>query len=217
MGRRTRNLGYRTTNLEYLIMAYYRRVKQKITETVSINVTALRRMGYFTPGYKATGSIEYTKNGKPITRIYFETSDDTALILNYTWEGITINQRIAVVKRLSNLKKGSLYFFVCPYTSKYVRNLYLPQGVTQFASNYAFKPPIYYASQTHTKYYKPVGQCFHVEQLLERLESARNQSQYNGQETKRSKRIKALINKYNQASEKSLNDLIKKFTPITKP
>lgn len=217
MGNRTAKLGRRITNLGYLIMAYYRPVKQTIVGTVSINITALRRMGYFNPIYKATGSIEYTANGNYITRVYFETCDDTAIVLNYTWGGVAISQRIAVVKRLSNLKKGSLYFFVCPYTSKYVRNLYLPQGVTQFASNCAFKPPIYYESQTHTKYYKPVGQCLHVEQLLERLESARNQSQYNGQETKRSKRIKALINKYNQASEKSLNDLIKKFTIITKP
>jgi hypothetical protein len=198
-------------------MAHYRPVKQKITETVRINVTALRRLGYFNPTYEAKGSIQYTKGGKPITRVYFETSSEAELLLNYTWGGFNITQRIAIVKKASNLKKGSLYYFVCPYTSKYVRNLYLPQGVTQFASNYTFKPPIYYESQTHSKHYKPVGQCFHVEQLLARLESARNQSQYNGQETKRSKRINALISKYNEASEKSLNDLIKKFALITNP
>jgi len=190
-------------------MAYYRPVKQTIDGTISVNITALRKSGYLQTNTQVSGAINYTSNTTNITtRVEVQSESDEYLTLKYEWKGEEVTQRIGIVKRPSNLKRGSLYFFVCPYTSKYVRNLYLPEGVTQFASNYAFIPPIYYPSQTHSKQYKPVGQCFHIEDLLNELTNTRTQTHYKGKETKRYKRIKELINKYNDASERSLYDLI---------
>jgi hypothetical protein len=189
-------------------MAYYRAIKQTTTATVRINITALRHQGYFKPGIQANGSIMYSQCGVILTRLYIETKDSNKVTFKYTWNGEEVIQEIGIGKRPSNLSRGDLYFFVCPYTHKYVRNLYLPIGAKRFASNYAFTIPLYYESQTHTKYYKAVGQCLHLEKQIEKIENARNQTHYNGQLTKRSKRINALYAKYAQASEKSLQDLI---------
>ena len=189
-------------------MAHYRAIKQTTTATVRINITALRRLGYFKEAIQATGRINYTQCGTLITSLYIHTVDGNKVTFKYTWNGEEVIQEIGIGKRPSNLSRGDLYFFVCPYTRKYVRNLYLPIGAKQFASNYAFTIPLYYESQTHTKYYKAVGQCLHLEKQIEKIENARNQSHYNGQLTKRTKRINALYTKYAQASEKSLQDLI---------
>lgn len=48
--------------------------------------------------------------------------------LRYTWKNQSIQYRIRIASKLSNLGKGAYYYFVCHKSFKCARKLYLHNG-----------------------------------------------------------------------------------------
>jgi hypothetical protein len=188
---------------------YYRPVKQTTTATPRINITDFRRNGFLQPGrtIEGTGTI----HGITITA---RSESTQTLILKYTWQGVGVNQRIDIITKPSNLV-GELLFFVCPGTGKPCRLLYQTTGnlYGYFGRNY-LRHWLYYDSQRHTKTYKATGKLFTYEAIIDRLTTIRDQTHYNGKETKRTARLKQWASRYNKANKQAWDDL---FTAFQQP
>ena len=101
---------------------YYRPVKQTTDTTARINITDFRRYGFLQPGRTVEGTA--TIHGVTIKA---RSESVETLILNYTWQGVDITQRIGIITKPSNLA-GELLFFTCPGTAKPCRLIYQTIG-----------------------------------------------------------------------------------------
>lgn len=58
-----------------------------------------------------------------------------------------INYKVRIIGIPSNLGKGEVYYFICPFTHKRCKILYMGYGSHYFKSREAYWNRIYYASQ----------------------------------------------------------------------
>jgi hypothetical protein len=188
---------------------YYRPVKQTTDTTTRINITDFRRNGFLQPGrtVEGTGTI----HGVTITA---RSESTQTLILKYTWQGVNITQQIDIIRKPSNLA-GELLFFTCPGTAKPCRIIYQTIGnLYGFYSYDYLRKSLYYETQRHTKTYKATGKLFTYEAIIDRLTAVRDQTHYNGKETKRTAQLKQWANRYNKANKQAWDDL---FTAFQQP
>lgn len=70
---------------------------------------------------------------------------------------------------------------------------------------------LYYESQRHTKTYKATGKLFTYEAIIDRLTAVRDQTQYNGKETKRTAKVRQWASRYNKANKQAWDELFTAF------
>lgn len=96
----------------------------------------------------------------------------------------------------SNLGRGSLRYFICPFTGKRTRTLYRPHTRLSFGHRCAFRPVIGYASQLAGRKYH-LQRAFQLGDKAERLEDEITRWQHKGEPTRRVRRLDALVARSN--------------------
>lgn len=100
------------------------------------------------PGKATTGSWRWSSAGRQIASIGYTWSGPTArLILTYNWREEPVQQTIPLAASEPKFG-GRRYWFVCPFTARWVRAVYLPNGAKLWGSRHAYR--LRYQSQRET-------------------------------------------------------------------
>lgn len=132
------------------------------------------------------------------------------IIFHFRREQVTIihgtgyRQTISIEYVPSNLGKGELPFFVCPYTGKRSKIIYMIPGSGAFRSRAALKGTIYYPLQACTARYRANTRYFAIKRRLDRLTNKRDALNYNGHPTKRWHTTTSLNNNLMKADRERL-------------
>lgn len=173
-----------------------------------ISICNLRKWGYLEPGRWKTGTISWSRNGNPIGSIGIAVHMDEAnpyLHVSYILDKVKeIDYDVPLVTMPSNLGKGNVWYFRCPFTHKRCRKLYSIDGY--FMHRVAVKG--YYEKQIQSKHYrhleKTYGPYFQRDQLYEQLYSKHFRKFYKDKPTKRYQKIMARINAMGNIDEREL-------------
>jgi hypothetical protein len=144
------------------------------------------------------GNIEYS-NGSDIkvTLTKKENGYFAGLIYTKTVNGEKhpINYEIRIVSKPSNLGKGYVYYFLCPFTGKRCKVLYMGYGSNYFKSREAYQNRIYYPCQLSSYLSKHNDQYWSLDKKLDKLYSKHRKTHYKGKKTKAQIRIADLERK----------------------
>lgn len=155
----------------------------------TISISFLKKQGYLKPNLLRSGTITWSINENITGRISIKVNTITEtpyLELIYKYNHESINYRVQLISMPSNLGKGVVWYFVCPFTKLLCRKLYLAN--TYFYHRTAFKGCMY-EKQTQSKKdrcldKKLVGYLRGV-QLLELLNKKHFKKEYAGKQTKK--------------------------------
>ena len=164
-----------------------------IEDLRSFDISFLTKHKYLKPDQCKFGSIIWTSgNGtkNSISIIVDTNQTDGVLTLDYTYNNTEkINYQIQLITRPSNLGKGLIWFFVCPYTGKVCRKLHLIHGYFKHRSALS---GIMYQSQIESKKWREWSKVFKGDfddKLYSELYSKGFKKFYAGKMTKRYSRI----------------------------
>jgi hypothetical protein len=140
------------------------------------------------------------KSGATIGLHLFFHEHRTTLSLSYSktdHEGKKhdLNYNIFIISKPSNLGKGEVYYFLCPFTFKPCRILYMGYGSLYFKSREAYRCRIYYASQLSSRLDKHNDKYWSLERKLETLYKKHPKTHYRGRKTAKKQRIERLEQK----------------------
>jgi hypothetical protein len=96
----------------------------------------------------------------------------------------------------SNLGRGRLRYFVCPFTRQRTRTLYSPIRSGPFAHRTAFRPAIGYATQLTGRLYH-LRRSFEMEEQAEQMREGVTRWYHKGEPTRRVARILAMEERAN--------------------
>lgn len=157
-------------------------------DVLQISITNLKEWGYFDQEQISPGTIKWSRNGerRAAIDIVVNTLDIPNYVeLKYTYGDEPRRYKVLIVKVPSNLKNGSLKYFLCPQTNKRCRKLYLVDGY--FFHQKAFKGM--YERQTWSKSYRDIdkafGAGFYLDKLCAELYKKGFKRFYKGKPTKR--------------------------------
>lgn len=141
------------------------------------------------------------------------------LILEYTHTDYLGNKsdysyRVNIITRPSNLGKGQILLMVCPVSLRPCRKLFMAYGSPYFKSIKAYQTRIYYTGQLSSKLSRANDRYWQLLNLLEKTPLQRNQSHYNGIETKRSIRTEKMYERLHQLDLERWYDLSVKLKEV---
>ncbi|MET6999461.1 hypothetical protein [Chitinophaga defluvii] len=175
-------------------------------ERKNISITDLRKWKYLEPNTWKTGTLTWSRNGNPngcIGIIVVINDKEAYLTLSYTVnKEKAINYQVPLIKAASNLGKGYVWYFHCPFTNKLCRKLY------QYNDYFLHRSAIngYYEKQIQSKKYRDLekvyGPAFRVDKLYEELYSRHFRMFYKGKPTKRYLKIMVQLKAAEGVSEK---------------
>ena len=107
-----------------------------------------------------SGVFSWLRNGVKIGSItvqthIFKTSGTATLI--YTCNGTDYNYNIDLVTTPSNIGNGLLWYFICPYTRKRCKKLYL---IDERFIHRSAVPSGMYTTQTHSKKWRDIEKVY---------------------------------------------------------
>jgi hypothetical protein len=168
-------------------------------ERKCITIADLRKGKYLEPNTWKSGTLRWSRNGNPrgsISFIVLINDKEAYMTLSYTVnKEKDIQYNVPLIKTASNLGKGDVWYFRCPYTNKLCRKLY------KFDAYFLHRSAIrgYYDKQIWSKkfwdYEKLYGPAFRVDKLYEELYSRHFRKFYKGKPTKRYVKIMAELKK----------------------
>ena len=165
----------------------------------TVNISFLTKQGYLKPNQWQRGTLNWSRNGNPIGSISIIADMQPAnpyIELDYKCNEAPINYRVQLVSAPSNLGKGVVWYFICPYTGKRCRKLHLVQ--TYFYHRSAFRGCMY-EKQTQSKksrhFDKTLGVYFQTEQIIEQLCKKHFKKEYAGKPTKKYLKLTSQIQK----------------------
>lgn len=167
-------------------------------EVKTINLADLKRWGYLKPNQIHSGTLTWSRDGMQTGSIsfYVNTSNGMHLHLSYKSNEESINYRIDIIEKPSNLGKGNVLYFLCPRTHKLCRKLYLVGGY--FLHRKAFTGCMY-ESQTQCKkirrWNNVLGAYFNSDKYYNQLYKKHFKKTYAGKPTKKYKRLSNQIKK----------------------
>ena len=106
-----------------------------------------------------------------------------------------IKYKVLIVAVPSNLGKGLIYYFVCPFSHKRCKVLYMGYGSYYFKSREAYQHRIYYSSQLSSRLDKHNDTYWRLEKQLNSLYKKHKKEHYQGKKTKAWQRIERLERK----------------------
>lgn len=179
-------------------------------ERKSFSISELQKWGYLVPGGGTSGTIRWSRGGNPTGSIGITVYMDLTapyISLDYTLnQEKEISYRVSLVRVASNLGKGYVWYFRCPYTNKLCRKLYSIDGY--FMHREAVKG--YYEKQIQSKHYRHIektfGPVFQRDKLYEQLYAKHFRKFYNGKPTKRYLKIMAQLQAAGRVSELDLTN-----------
>lgn len=168
-------------------------------EVKTISISFLIKQGYLKPNQWQKATVSWNRNGYntgSISIIVNAQTENPYLELDYKVNDKLINYKIKLVPVTSNLGKGIIWYFVCPYTGKRCKKLYLVNNY--FYHRSAFKGCMY-EKQTYSKknrsLNKVMGLLFKTDQLIEELNKKHFKKYYAGKPTKKYLKITQRIRK----------------------
>lgn len=153
-------------------------------KTVSISI--LKKHGYLELNQQKSGTITWSRGGNKtgsISIIVNTVSRFPYVALDYACNGESQKYRVELVTIPSNLGKGHIWYFLCPFTLERCRKLYLIGG--KFSHRKACRGGGMYEVQAQSKKYRHLNTYFKSEQLHEQLYKKHFKRQYAGKPTKR--------------------------------
>lgn len=158
-------------------------------EEKCISISKFRQWGYLKQYSQRNSTITWSRNdietasiGVKVIMNDFENS----LTVNYKCNGTSYNYKIQLVSILSNLGKGYVWYFHCPFTHKRCRKLHL---INERFMHRSALPSGMYSTQTQSKKWrfmdKALGSYFDSDKYYQELYSKHFKRYYNGKPTKR--------------------------------
>lgn len=184
-------------------------------EALRIKLSYLLKEGFISKGKVFFGEFNWT-NGSSIGIECHYTDEEQFIRLFYvftSWRGekTDYDYKIQLTFVPSNLGKGKVPYFVCPVSGNRCRILYKAYGSPIWKSRGAYNHTIFYPSQVSSKIYKYCDEYWRLDRQIKKLEEeTRNQTHYNGEPTRRYKRLERLREKQRRA------DFLR-FTPAHMP
>jgi hypothetical protein len=166
-------------------------------DVLSISITKLREWEYLKMNTFKSGDITWSRNGEVTSKLSIRVvinNDEQFVKLDYKCNGTPYNYKIYLEWLESNLGKGKVWYFICPFTKKRCRKLHLINEQFMHRSNL---PSGMYESQTKSKKWrgwdKVYGSLFETDKLYEELYSKHFKKFYDGKPTKKYLLILELI------------------------
>ena len=173
-----------------------------INQEKTLTTGYLSKNKYFTPNAKVTGGTGWTSSKVKdldisITSIMQE--DSERIILEFIdFKNRPVKQIIYLESKPSNLGKGLVWFFICPFTGATCRNLIFVNNRFMHRSNLI---NAMYSTQAESKYWRKM---FQLQPNIPRTEKILNEplkkhykKYYKGKITKRYQKYLSTIQKWN--------------------
>ncbi|MGO4820947.1 MULTISPECIES: hypothetical protein [unclassified Flavobacterium] len=174
-------------------MGRYANYPTTVEDCLYLSIKKLKEWNYLNYLGTKSGTISWTRNGQEHSNIsisVIKNDFDTFIVLNYKSNGEPRNYKVQIISKPSNLGKGEVFYFVCPTTKKHCRKLYLHGGY--FLHREAFKS-LMYSKQLESKknrgLFKILEACHISDEVFEERYKKYFKTHYNGNETKRFKRL----------------------------
>lgn len=168
-------------------------------EALQIHISKLKGWGCLDSEQFKSGTLNWSRNGNPTGSISIRVntkSEQPYIELDYKYRDEPRNYKVYLTSTPSNLKKGKIWYFLCPHTNKRCRKLYSIGGY--FLHREAFNGCMY-ESQTQSKkgrqWEKTFGAYFKSENLYSELYKKNFKKTYAGKPTKKYLRIMEQIQK----------------------
>lgn len=168
-------------------------------EVLQIHISKLKGWGYLDPEQIKSGTLNWSRDGNPTDSISIQVnthSEQPYIELDYKYRGEPRNYKVYFTSIPSNLKRGEIWYFVCPHTKRRCRKLYSIGGY--FLHREAFNGCMY-ETQTQSKKYrqldKTLGAYFKSDNLCSELYKKNFKKSYAGKPTKKYLRIMEQIQK----------------------
>ena len=142
-------------------------------------------------GAKISGTASIGKNTFKIDTDWTGTTP-TVRLRYATADGMHYDYSITVEVRRSNLGRGEVMYFHCPESHRLCRTLYMAYNYPRFKARTAYRLRLYYVGQLTGGRSRYNDLYWKAEKELEELKKQRQYYTYNGQETKRLKRLQSL-------------------------
>ena len=100
-------------------------------DLLKIRLSKLRKWGYLKNDCSKSGTLTWSRFGEPFASIgitVYVYGDESRITLSYNHNDQPQKYDISLVSLPSNLGKGEVWYFLCPYTKKRCRVLYLIGG-----------------------------------------------------------------------------------------
>lgn len=97
--------------------------------------------------------------------------------------------RVNIVGVPSNIGRGFVYYFICPWSGVRCRTLYMAYGSPVWKARAAYSNRIYYPSQLSSRVSRFNDAYWRIERELQELLNRRRSYSYNGKPTRLKKRI----------------------------
>lgn len=176
-----------------------------------ISITKLKEWGYLQPGIFKSGLITWSSNGNKTGSISITTdtmSENPFIELDYTCNKEPIKYRVQLVSVPSNLRKGAVWYFICPNTRKRCRKLYLVS--TYFLHREAFQGCMY-EKQTESHRNRMLGRQFEKlfggDKAYDQIYKKHFKTHYAGEPTKRYKKLWQKIQAASNISEADIQNI----------
>jgi len=180
-----------------------------INQAKTLTTGFLSKCGYFKTDYKTTGSTGWISNKSKnldIDIIVIMTKDKERVILKYIdFDNNQVEQIIYLYCKPSNLGKGLIWFFICPFIGATCRNLIFVHNRFMHSSNLL---NAMYGTQAESKRWRKIFQLQpnipNSKTYLLEPKARFYKRYYNGQMTKRYKKYLNTISKWD-ANQKKTN------------
>ncbi len=158
-------------------------------EEKNISISKFREWGYLKENSQRSSTITWSINGMETSSISAKivmNDFENTLTVNYKCNGNSYDYKITLVSLPSNLGKGNIWYFLCPFTNKRCRKLHLISE--RFMHRSALPSGMYY-KQTQSKKWRSIEavlECyFSCDKYYEELYSKHFRTHYKGKPTKR--------------------------------
>ena len=169
-----------------------------IDEEDHISISKLREWKYLLPGSWKMGTITWSRNGIEISSIgievIFKDHRKEVWVSYRTRDKEDHRYKISLVSLPSNLGKGKVWYFRCPFTGVRCRKLHFinRKFMHRSALNHGM-----YSKQVYSKKWRNIEKVycnyFDHEKALQELNSKHFTKYYNGKPTKKYLKLKARI------------------------
>lgn len=167
-------------------------------DCLTINISDLKKWGYFEPNCSKGGTLSWSRRGENIGNISIRVYNfnRTSIELDYKFNDEPRNYSVSITSIPSNLGKGRILYFICPFTRKRCRKLYSVGGYFGHRDNARYAM---YESQIKSKHYRNLerrfGNYFALDHLYEELYTKHFKKTYAGKPTKRYLKLMTQIEK----------------------
>lgn len=162
-------------------------------DAYQLKISKLKEWGYLKSGQIINADLTWSRNGIKTGSISIKVetwTENPFINLNYKYGEKPMNYKVNLVTGESNLKKGKIWYFLCPVTNKRCRILYSIGGV--FLHRTAHKGSMY-DCQTKSHSYRNLGKLFDKafgdEKAYDEIYKKYFKSHYAGKPTKKYLRL----------------------------